>query len=97
MGVACCSLIITVIPLRSTKREMLPTCSCFTTAAAAGTFTGWGGAVVVSFVGTLGRPRPLCGHAESGNIVVRTIICKARIESLNGCTAPLLFNHYKQS
>src|SRR6185295_3301011 len=61
MAVACCSLMTMVIPLRSTKRESVPACSCLMTAALAGIFITSGGAAGAGDDGgaTFGRPLPL--------------------------------------
>src|ERR1044071_4185136 len=97
IGVACCSLMITVIPFCSTKRDVVPACSCLTTTAAVGTFTGLGGSVFEG-VETLGRPRPLCEFAGLGkSVVMRRMIDKTGIEIFNRRTVMLLAYYCHES
>ena len=96
MGVEWCSLMMTVIPLSNTKRDVVPACSCLVTAVVAGMFiTGGGLEVVGEGSGTLGRPRPLCDSAGAARVVVmRVMIENAVIERFKSCTTLLLANCY---
>jgi len=76
---------MTVIPFRRTNRELVPICSCFATAAAAGTFITGGG----SFVGalgcaTFGRVRPLCARAGEAKEAVNRITINFEIKLICG-------------
>src|SRR6185369_10566862 len=89
MAVACCSLMTKVIPLRSTKRESVPACSCLMTAALAGIFITSSGVAGEGDGGgaTFGRPLPLWANAVLVTIVdVRIIKEKTLDERLKYCT-----------
>src|SRR6185295_15019984 len=89
MAVACCSLMTMVIPLRRTKRESVPSCSCLITAALAGIFITSGGAAVAGDDGgaTFGRPLPLWAKMVFVSTAdVRMIKEKTLDERLKYCT-----------